>query len=209
MTLQDVDLKAILALTHSLYWLLIFQAATIRRKGTRSKQEGSTNAVATRLVTSSRAEVTQLLTGITQSLYNILLTLWWFKPELAGPIIFPFSLPLQLGGIVILIISLVLKTWGFWAFRTWRLYPHIEPGHELVTTGPYALVRHPLYLSGQFLYLGSFLLVPQLGFLAQFLLNLCAYDFRIRVEEEVLTEAFGENYQKFQEKTSRLIPWVY
>jgi protein-S-isoprenylcysteine O-methyltransferase Ste14 len=207
--LPDVDVKAFLTLSHSIYWFLITNASSVRRKGGRTGEPQTDGKVATERVTTPKAAPALVSTVITYVMFYFLLTLWWFKPNWAGGLILPVSLPLQIAGIVLIIIALSVKIWAFWTFRSWRLYPQIDPGHQLVKSGPYNQVRHPLYFAFQLLYLGSFLLVPRLGFLLQFVANFFTHDFRSKIEESVLNEAFGSEYEEYKQRTSRLIPWIY
>lgn len=209
MTLQEVDIKAILTLSHSIYWFLITNASAVRRKGGRTGEIKTDGTVASQQVTTPKAAPALLSTVITYVMYYLLFTIWWFKPELVGAELLPTSLPLQIAGICLIVIALSVKIWAFWTFRSWRLYPQVDPGHQLVKSGPYGTVRHPLYFAFQLLYLGSFLLVPRLGFLLQFVFNFFTHNYRCQIEESVLTEAFGNEYEQYKQQTSRLIPWVY
>jgi protein-S-isoprenylcysteine O-methyltransferase Ste14 len=85
----------------------------------------------------------------------------------------------------------------------------IQPGHTLVTTGVYAVIRHPSYLglltsslgwglafrSGVGVLITTLLLVPLLA--------------RIRAEEALLSSQFGAEYDAFRARTWRLVPGVY
>ena len=85
----------------------------------------------------------------------------------------------------------------------------IQPGHTLVTTGIYRVIRHPSYLG---------LLVNSVGWALTFrsavgvlltalmVLPLLA---RIRAEETLLRTQFGAEYDAYRARTSRLIPWLY
>ena len=85
----------------------------------------------------------------------------------------------------------------------------IQPGHTLVTTGIYGVIRHPSYLG---------LLVNSLGWALAFrsgvgvlltalmILPLVA---RIRAEEALLHTQFGDEYDAYRARTSRLIPGIY
>jgi protein-S-isoprenylcysteine O-methyltransferase Ste14 len=85
----------------------------------------------------------------------------------------------------------------------------IQPGHALVTTGLYCVVRHPSYLG---------LLVNSLGWALAFrsgvglLLTALLIPLlvaRIRAEERLLRSQFGGEYEVYCCRTSRLIPGFY
>ncbi|WP_442753734.1 methyltransferase family protein [Methylocystis sp. JAN1] len=85
----------------------------------------------------------------------------------------------------------------------------IQPGHRLVTSGVYRLVRHPSYAG---------LLVSALGWGLAFnsmlgvliaALNVIPVVARIRAEERLLLEHFGSEYEAYRAKTWRLIPLLY
>ncbi|MDD2676812.1 MAG: isoprenylcysteine carboxylmethyltransferase family protein [Methylacidiphilaceae bacterium] len=85
----------------------------------------------------------------------------------------------------------------------------IQPGHTLVTSGPYRFVRHPSYLGllvyvlGWGLAFGSWAGVILAGL---FLPPLLA---RIAAEERLLRSQFGAEYDAYRARTSRLIPGIY
>jgi len=85
----------------------------------------------------------------------------------------------------------------------------IQPEHSLVTSGVYGLIRHPSYLG---------LLVNSLGWALAFRsvigILLTAFTVppllaRIRAEETLLKSQFGDEYEVYRTRTSRLIPWLY
>jgi protein-S-isoprenylcysteine O-methyltransferase Ste14 len=85
----------------------------------------------------------------------------------------------------------------------------IQPGHELVTSGIYGAIRHPSYLG---------LLVNALGWALAFrssigvllaVLMIPAIVARIRSEETLLRAHFGQDYDAYCMRTSRLIPGIY
>src|SRR5262249_52075209 len=85
----------------------------------------------------------------------------------------------------------------------------IQPGHALVTNGPYRIIRHPSYLG---LMIGSFgwalAFRSGIGVLlaALYLVRLIA---RIRAEEALLRSQCGEAYEGYRSHTYRLIPGLY
>jgi protein-S-isoprenylcysteine O-methyltransferase Ste14 len=85
----------------------------------------------------------------------------------------------------------------------------IQPGHTLVTSGVYGVIRHPSYLG---------LLINSLGWSLAFrsgvgviltLLLLPPLLARIRAEEDLLRSQFGDEYNTYCSHTSRLIPGIY
>ena len=85
----------------------------------------------------------------------------------------------------------------------------IQPGHRLVTSGIYAVIRHPSYLGLLINSLGwalSFRSVVGVLLAALLIPPLVA---RIRAEERLLRTQFGDDYDAYCRRTSRLIPGVY
>lgn len=85
----------------------------------------------------------------------------------------------------------------------------IQPGHRLVTSGVYGVIRHPSYLG---------LIVSSLGWGLAFrsgvgvlltLLTIPPLIARIRAEEALLRAHFGAEYDAYRARTSRLIPGIY
>lgn len=78
--------------------------------------------------------------------------------------------------------------------------------HELVTSGPYRWVRHPLYSVGT-LFVGSFgLLAANWFVLLSTLSTLVMLLIRLPKEEEKLIERFGDEYRAYMKRTGRMLP---
>jgi protein-S-isoprenylcysteine O-methyltransferase Ste14 len=81
--------------------------------------------------------------------------------------------------------------------------------HQLrnTTSGPYALVRHPLYLAAFFVWLAVALAFASLAALAITALHVIpGYLIYIRSEEEMLVTHLGEPYRRYQEEVGMLLP---
>ena len=81
--------------------------------------------------------------------------------------------------------------------------------HQLITHGIYSLVRHPIY-SGAIVICFS-VPVYAASLYGAFTMSLLIPIFlvRIKLEEDLLTEAFGDTYRQYAQNTKRLIPFVY
>jgi protein-S-isoprenylcysteine O-methyltransferase Ste14 len=111
-----------------------------------------------------------------------------------------------LGSLLLIIGGTVFAVWATLALA--RSISIMPEARRLVTSGPYAYVRHPLYVGEFFVLLGLALqhLIPW----ALLLLAIqCWFQFeRMQNEERVLTKAFP-NYEDYMARTARLLPGVY
>jgi protein-S-isoprenylcysteine O-methyltransferase Ste14 len=120
------------------------------------------------------------------------------------------ALPLALSGCLLALAgaALVLRS------RTelgaaWSFVPNADQGTGLVTTGPYRLVRHPIYLglallaTGQALAFGAWpaLLIVLAGVIPTFA-------WRARAEDKLLSRTFGERYAAYRQRTRMIIPYL-
>lgn len=86
----------------------------------------------------------------------------------------------------------------------------IRKHHQLKKDGLYKLVRHPSY-SGSILSFVGFGISLN-NWISLFVVTIAvftAFMKRIRIEESVLQNQFGEEYTRYAKKTFRLIPWIY
>jgi protein-S-isoprenylcysteine O-methyltransferase Ste14 len=113
-------------------------------------------------------------------------------------------------GVVLFIAGGVLRLWPVFVLgNRFSGLVAIQPGHTLVTTGIYSVIRHPSYLG---------LLVNALGWALSFrsgvgvilaVLNLVPIIGRINAEERLLVSQFGGEYEALRARTARLIPGIY
>ena len=95
----------------------------------------------------------------------------------------------------------------FYLRRNWSLSASIKEGHKLISSGPYKLVRHPMYSSMTVIVLGSGLLTANYLILLFTPVIFIIYYIRARKEETLLREEFPE-YNEYSRKTKMLIPGI-
>ncbi len=101
---------------------------------------------------------------------------------------------------------------AFWARahlgRNWGMPMSLRQDHELVTSGPYAYVRHPIYSGIMLAMIGSALAV---GFfwLALFVLYFAYFLCSARTEERMMLTQFPEAYPAYRRRTKLLIPFGF
>ncbi len=116
-------------------------------------------------------------------------------------------------GIIGAALTMAAAAFAIWARRTigknWSgAVITIKQDHELVETGPYALVRHPIYTGFFFASLG---MAITLGFLTSFIgtaVVLVAFLIRMRTEEALMTAQFPDKYPDYKKRTKAFIPYI-
>jgi hypothetical protein len=83
-----------------------------------------------------------------------------------------------------------------------------NPPERLVTSGPYAVVRNPMYLGHLIFFLGLALLVSGVAWVV-FAGHAVWFDRRARADEAHLLDLFGEPYRDYLRRVARWIPGVY
>ena len=94
--------------------------------------------------------------------------------------------------------------------RNWSLVARTRSDHELVRTGPYSRIRHPIYL-GMLLFLLA--LAVALGHWIQLLVSLPVFiagtTIRTRLEDGLLEQSFGDSFRDYRRSTPALIPRIF
>jgi protein-S-isoprenylcysteine O-methyltransferase Ste14 len=89
----------------------------------------------------------------------------------------------------------------------WSFVPKADRATGLVTTGPYRLVRHPIYLGFALLATGQALAFSSWPALMIVVFGIVpTFAWRARAEEKLLSRAFGERYAVYRQRTKMIIP---
>ncbi len=116
---------------------------------------------------------------------------------------------LQIVGAVLLIGATAFTFWARWVLGTmWAAVAEIKEGHQLRTTGPYRITRHPIYTGLTCMLLGSTLMSGFGVWVLYFIVGLIAVIIKASAEERLLHETFGEQYTQYQQRVPRLIPGI-
>ncbi|HUO50096.1 MAG TPA: isoprenylcysteine carboxylmethyltransferase family protein [Candidatus Paceibacterota bacterium] len=91
--------------------------------------------------------------------------------------------------------------------RNWSPVPTLKEEHELVTSGPYKLIRHPIYTGILLAAFGSAIVTPT--WLIVFVIILVMFVWRVHVEERLMLQQFPTQYPEYKKRTWALIPYVW
>ncbi|HVA56176.1 MAG TPA: isoprenylcysteine carboxylmethyltransferase family protein [Gammaproteobacteria bacterium] len=112
-------------------------------------------------------------------------------------------------GVVVLVAGLVFSVWArIHIGRNWSGIVTLKQEHELIRSGPYRLVRHPIYTGLLLGFIGTAIARDEWrGWLAV-LIVFAALWRKLRLEERWLTQQFGEPYSQYRDKVAALIPYL-
>ena len=96
----------------------------------------------------------------------------------------------------------------FYLGRLWSGAITIMHDHELIQTGPYRFLRHPMYTGMLGMFAGTAIVSGQYHALLGVAVGALAYARKIRIEDRVLSAEFGPAYETYRKRTAALIPWV-
>jgi protein-S-isoprenylcysteine O-methyltransferase Ste14 len=115
---------------------------------------------------------------------------------------------LQVIGLVIVLLGLGLAIWArVYLGRNWGMPMTEKANPELVTTGPYSTIRHPIYTGLILAMIGTAVAVSVYWLIAVVVLG-GYFIYSAVMEERYMTGIFPDNYPRYQQETKMLIPYI-
>lgn len=167
------------------------------------------NAAAKNAASTASAESPQSRAIHQLAMITSLVLLFWRVPGLRGRWYVERDWAVA-AGLALQLMSVALAMWARRHLgRYWSGAITAKVGHELIRTGPYRRVRHPIYTAMLGMYLGTALVSGEWHALVAFELIFIAYARKIRLEEKNLRAMFGAEYDEYQKHSGALIPWPF
>jgi protein-S-isoprenylcysteine O-methyltransferase Ste14 len=153
------------------------------------------------------------LEKLSYSIFSIIAIILLFFIANIPPLNIPLiqsSLVLHSFGFLVEVLGLCIAIWARITLgRNWSASVTFKEKHELITKGPYRLVRHPIYTGMITMFLGAAIYLGVIaGFLALFFIFL-SFSIKLRDEEVLMTKHFPKEYTKYKKTTKALIPFIY
>jgi protein-S-isoprenylcysteine O-methyltransferase Ste14 len=123
----------------------------------------------------------------------------------------PAELGLAVPGLLLVALGTTVAVWARWELgASWATAPRANAARDLTTSGPYAWVRHPVYL-GVFLGLvgDAVAFANWAALLTCLLWVLPSLLWRARVEERLLADVHGEQHRRYRQGTRLLLPGLW
>jgi protein-S-isoprenylcysteine O-methyltransferase Ste14 len=113
-------------------------------------------------------------------------------------------------GFAVFVAGLLFAVWAREHLGTnWSRSVTIKQGHELITTGPYSVVRHPIYTGILAGFLGTAIALSEVRGVIAFALIFVALSLKLRMEEQYMRSQFGETYTAYSQHTAALVPYLF
>ncbi len=136
--------------------------------------------------------------------------LWLFTPFL-NHFKMEFPVWLRLIGVATSVISLIYFQWIHKTLgENWSPTLEIRKGHQLIKTGPYKRIRHPMYVQFFLWGISQVLIISNLlaGF-SGIIVCLILYLVRVPKEEKMMIENFGDEYIEYAKQAGRIFPKLH
>ena len=132
----------------------------------------------------------------------------------AGALLATTFLPHRIGvfaaGLALALLGFGISVWARLTLgANWSGRVTIKDDHQLITSGPYKLIRHPIYTGIITAVLGSAIALDKLQGLLSFVIVLVIYLRKLRIEERALLLHFNDAYEQYKRRSYALFPYLY
>jgi len=124
--------------------------------------------------------------------------------------LYPQDPMIEYAAFALTILSLSFMAWSRVTLgRNWSGRIAIKEDHELITSGPYKYVRHPMYTGFLFAFLWSAVLLGEVRGFVSFIAVIFGLMIKLPLEEKFIRENFGTAYEAYAQRVKKIIPFIY
>ena len=122
----------------------------------------------------------------------------------------PHAVTTGLVGVALVLAGASVAVWARLALGTnWSALVTIKQQHELIRSGPYAMVRHPIYSGLLLMVLGTAVEIGQVRGFVALALAFTGWFLKSRTEDAFMEEHFGDEYLQYKRQVKGLIPGIF
>ena len=92
--------------------------------------------------------------------------------------------------------------------RNWSGVVTLKGGHQLITSGPYALVRHPIYTGLLTMFVATVIVLGHVAGIIAMPFVIVSFWIKLRYEEKLMLKKFPVEYAAYQQRVKRIIPFI-
>lgn len=132
-----------------------------------------------------------------------------FESDALALRVIPGSFLAGITGVVLTLFGLGFSGWARHHLgRYWSSMVEVKVGHRLIRTGPYRIVRNPMYTGILIAFTGAAIAIGEIFAFVALAIGIASILMKIKAEEQILTEKFGEEYLQYKREVKALIPFV-
>jgi protein-S-isoprenylcysteine O-methyltransferase Ste14 len=114
---------------------------------------------------------------------------------------------MDVAGVLMTAAGVAFAIWARWHLgENWSAVVSIRADHQLIRTGPYRFIRHPIYTGMLLALAGTALVLGEVRGLISFAISLIAFYAKARKEESFLAHEFGPRFQEHAKHTGMFLP---
>jgi len=112
-------------------------------------------------------------------------------------------------GVVLCVAGFAFCIWArFTLGRNWSGVVTLKRGHELISDGPYALVRHPIYTGLLTMFVATVIVLGHVAGIIALPFVFMSLWIKLRYEEKLMLKQFPNEYTAYQQRVKRIIPFI-
>lgn len=141
----------------------------------------------------------------------------WFQPP-RQPFLPPIAVLSGIAGVVFAVFTVALAAGSAWLIETairtlgkqWALQARLVEGHKLITDGPYAYIRNPIYTGMLGMLIATGLAMEHfIALIPAVVIFSAGLVIRVRSEEKLLRSAFGEEFEDYAKQVPAVVPGIF
>jgi protein-S-isoprenylcysteine O-methyltransferase Ste14 len=122
----------------------------------------------------------------------------------------PATLPARIAGYALLAAGMLFASWArLFLGGNWSASVTLKQDHTLVRSGPYRIVRHPIYTGLLVAMLGTAIAVGELRCFLGVALAAVAWKMKSITEEALMVQQFGDQYTRYRMEVKALVPYIW
>jgi protein-S-isoprenylcysteine O-methyltransferase Ste14 len=131
----------------------------------------------------------------------------WFGSSWLHARMYPASTAIAVLGALLTMLGVAFACWARYVLgRNWSSVVQVKKDHELIQSGPYRWVRHPIYTGLLLAFLGTAMAIGEWRGLICVVIVAVSFWFKLKLEERWMRDNFGVAYENYMQRTTALIP---
>lgn len=131
----------------------------------------------------------------------------WFQGTWLGSRMYPATVIVAVSGALLTVLGVAFACWARYVLgRNWSSVVQVKQDHQLIQSGPYRWVRHPIYTGLLLAFLGTGIAIGEWRGAITVVIVAASFWFKLRLEERWMRENFGAAYDQYMQHTKALIP---